>query len=276
MDPVARARQFFQQNGRDIDRARFDFHFGALPLGALLAILSQYQNPDGGFGRALEVDIKAPDSNPFATELALVVCLQAGVGRDHPLLARAVAYLEQTQDEDGGWRLSPAIYTHELAPWFQAWQWPSLGPACSLAGLLRSLGLGSDSLHARVAALFDRLGRPADLIGDEFYAVRPYAYYFLPEWSHPQRELYLSGVLWWLVRQHLTGHIQDAAHFFEFVRAPVTYVGSRLPAGILTEELDSLAASQAEDGGWPTPYDAGWRGWATVQNLLVLRAFGRI
>jgi hypothetical protein len=275
MDPVARARQFFQKNGRDIDRARFDFHFGALPLGALLAILGQYQNPDGGFGRGLEVDIKAPESNPFATELALLICVQAGVGREHPLLARAATYLEQTQDQDGGWRFSPAVYASDLAPWFQAWQWPNLSPACSLAGLLRELGHGSETLHARVAALFDRLGRPADLTGDDFYGVRPYAYYFLPEWSHPRRELYLSGVVWWLIRQHLSGHIQDAAHLFEFVREPATYVAAQLPAEILSDQLDKLSATQAEDGGWPTPYDQGWRGWVTVQNLLVLRAFGR-
>jgi hypothetical protein len=37
-----------------------------------------------------------------------------------------------------------------------------------------------------------------------------------------------------------------------------------------------LAAEQQEDGGWPTPYNPNWRGWVTVQNLLVLRAFGKI
>lgn len=275
MDPVARARQFFQQNGRDIDRACFDFHFGALPLGALLAILGEHQNPDGGFGSGLEVDIKAPDSNPFAVELALLIGLQAGVSREEPLLARGVAYLEQTQDEDGGWRLSPQVLAHELAPWYQNWQWPNLGPACSLAGLLRAQRLGSENLHARVAALFQRLERPADLTGDNFYAVRPYAYYFLPDWSHPQRELYLSGVLWWLIRQAAASGSAGAAHFFEFVREPSSYIGSRLPPAIISEQLDNLLAAQAADGGWPAPYDSGWRGWVTVQNLLVLRAFGR-
>jgi hypothetical protein len=35
-----------------------------------------------------------------------------------------------------------------------------------------------------------------------------------------------------------------------------------------------MPAEQGEDGGWPTPYDANWRGRATIQNLLMLRAFG--
>ena len=276
MDAVERARGFFANNGRDIDKALFEYHFGGASQDELLAVLARYQNADGGFGHALEVDIAAPDSNPFATELALLACLGAGVPGAHPLPARAATYLEETQDEDGCWRFSEGVYRHELAPWFRAWQWPNLNPACTLDGLLRELGLGSERLHRRVAALFERLARPEDLAGDEFYGVRPYAYYFLPEWDHPAREFYLSGVLWWLVRGHIAGTIADSPHFFEYVRGPRTYTGRCLPQRILSERLDMLEAEQMEDGGWGTPYDEGWRGWATVQSLLVLRRFGRV
>src|SRR6266566_2091589 len=98
MDILTRAQQFFTDNGRDIDRARFAYHFGDLSLDELLATLQHYQNPDGGFF-GLEVDIKAPQSNPFATELALLICLQADVPRDHRILQEAVRYLEETQEE---------------------------------------------------------------------------------------------------------------------------------------------------------------------------------
>ena len=37
----------------------------------VVAALSRYQNGDGGFGNGLEVDIAAPESNPFATRLAM-------------------------------------------------------------------------------------------------------------------------------------------------------------------------------------------------------------
>jgi hypothetical protein len=68
--------------------------------------------------------------------------------------------------------------------------------------------------------------------------------------------------------------IADASHFFEFVRSPRTYTGRFLPPRILSEELDALAAEQADDGGWPTPYDQVWRGPVTVDSLLVLKEFG--
>ena len=106
--------------------------------------------------------------------------------------------------------------------------------------------------------------------------MRPYASYFLPEWNHPQRELYLSGVLWWLIRQHVGGKDLDGNHFFAYVRQPQTYTARHLPETILSEQLDRMQAEQEDDGGWPTPYNADWRGWTSIQNLLVLRAFGRI
>lgn len=275
MDTLAKAQQFFQQAGRDIDRAQWAYHFGNQPLDHLLGVLARYQNPDGGF-HGLEVDIKAPDSNPFATELALLICLQANTPREHPLLQKAVAYLEQTQEENGNWRFAPGVYDHELAPWFQGWEWPNLNPACTLTGLLKELGLGSERLHVRVERLFAQLARVEDLTSDEFYSVRPYASYFLPEWNHPQRELYLAGVLWWLIRQHLGSAELDGNHFFAYVRHPQTYISRNLPEPILSERLHRLQAEQEEDGGWPTPYNVDWRGWTTIQNLLVLRAFGRI
>ncbi len=276
MDAVTRAAGFFQQNGRDIDRARFAYHFGADSQADFLAVLSRYQNADGGFGQNLEVDIKAPDSNPFATELALLACLQADVPRDHPVLQQAVGFLEQTQDEDGGWRFGPGVYQHELAPWFASWQWPALNPSCTLAGLLAELGLGSAELHGRVAALFQRLARVADLAGNDFYAVRPYAYYFVAERPHPQRDLYRGGVVWWLIRQHIADKLVDNDHFFAYVRHPQTFTAQQIPAAIVAERLDRLVGEQAADGGWPSPYDQRWRGWVTLQNLLVLRAFGHI
>ena len=81
----------------------------------------------------------------------------------------------------------------------------------------------------------------------------------------------LAGVLWWLIRQHLAGGLAEGDHFFAYVRSPNTYTGRLLPAALLSERLDRLAAEQAEDGGWPSPYAAHWRGWTTVQNLLTLR-----
>lgn len=370
---VTRARAFLEEHGRYIDQVRFDYHFGTQSLEEVMDALSRYMNEDGGF-HGLEVDIQAPQSNPFADELALVVLRwvdalpgaaapaavpavqeepsenlpaseeslvsegpeltdvqsterlsiakeepaseeliaaeeqpaveelpaaeevpsaeeQAGVElpvggavnpqgdntvRAQPLLQRLVAHLETSQQEDGTWRFSPEIYQSALAPWFQGWQWPNLSPSCSIAGLLKQLGAGSDELHARVQALFDEISAPGDLCGADFYAARPYAYYFQTEWDYPLAEFYRQGVVWWLVRKLVTDPTFDATHFFEFAPTPDSAVAKRLPPDLIEDMLNQLLEEQQPDGGWPTPYDERWRPWNTVNNMLVLRAYGRI
>ena len=269
------AGEFISRHGRDIEKALFDLHFGTGTMEDVAAALERYQNEDGGFF-GLEVDIKAPQSNPFATELALKVMRWANFPREHPVLQRTVQYLENTQREDGTWRFRAEIYEHELAPWFRNWQWPNISPACSIAGLLRQLGAGSRELHARVQALFERLANPADLAGNEFYQVWPYAYYLQTEQAFSNAAFYGWGVVWWMVRQHLTNPSLDAAHLLDFASTPGSAVAARLPASVLRAELDELLMGQSEDGGWPTPYDPKWRGWNAVTNLLILRAHGRL
>jgi hypothetical protein len=229
---------------------------------------------DGGF-RELEVDIAAPVANPFAAELALRVMTWIDPPRDHPVVQRAVAHLEETQDEDGCWTFTPEVYRAELAPWFKGWEWPNINPSGQIAGSLKQLGLGSDRLHARVDALFDRLSKPEELITGAFYSAMPYAMLYQTEWETPRASLYRWGVVWWLVGQHLNKSSMDATHFMELAPRPHLAIARRLPEAVLNAKLNQLLGEQAADGGWPTPYDPRWRPWITVSNALTLRAFGR-
>jgi hypothetical protein len=271
---VQRAGDFLHASGRDIDIAIYEHIFAGGSRDAVAEALAHYQNEDGGF-HGLEVDIAAPVSNPFATELALSICLQVGLPKDHEVLQKLVSYLEATQDDDGNWRFAPEVYEHPLAPWFQGWEWPSLNPSCTTDGQLRLLGLGSAQLHERVDRLFARLANVQDLAGNEFYGARPYASYLLPDGVHQQYDLYRWGVTWWLIRQANNAEI-DGNHFFQYAPTPQSYTARALPADLLNDRLDRFQAEQEEDGGWPTPYDPRWRSWVTIQNLLMLRAFGRV
>lgn len=273
---VQKSQSFIARHGRKIDQARFAFHFSGGSQAVLLEALAAYQNADGGFGHGLEIDIDAPASNPFASELALQYCLEAKISAADPLVQKLVAYFEETQAEDGCWRFSPAVYDHPMAPWFQGWTWPNLNPSCIIAGFLREYGLGSARLHRRVAALFQQWTNLGEFIEGEFYAVRAYAHYFLPAGDLPQRDFYLSGLLWWLVRRHISNEIADNGHWFEFVPSPHAYTGRNMPLEILADRLQRLLEEQRRDGGWPTPYTLAWRAPVTIQNLLVLRAFGRL
>lgn len=275
-DRILKAKRFFEAAGRPVDRARFALHFDEGSPEAFLTALAEYQNPDGGFGHALEIDIAASESQPFATELALKYCLDGGIPGGDALIQKTLAYLETAQEEDGSWRFRPEIYAQPMAPWFKNWTWPNLNPACTTAGILRAYGLGSARLHRRVLALFEQLADLSEVADGDFYSIRPYAMYFQPEWDHPQREFYLNGLLWWLIRQHLTNKIADSGHWLEYIESPDSWLGRNMPPAILQDRLNRLEAEQMPDGGWPTPYHPLWRGPVTVNNLIILRAFGRI
>ncbi len=70
---------FVQATARDVDKALLAYHLQDGPATAVLDALTSYQNPDGGFGRALEPDFRLDASSPMATSVALQYCQFAAV-----------------------------------------------------------------------------------------------------------------------------------------------------------------------------------------------------
>lgn len=271
MARVERALTFLATQDRPVELAWARCTTGSGSVDEVVAALERYQNPDGGFGRNLELDIHAPDSQPFAARLAMRVMIDVGVPANHPMAARLEEWLAREQGEDGDWRFSPGVYRHQLAPWFAGWTFPAPNPALCLAGAAKRLGIGSRTMFDRVDALIARLGKPEDAASGEFYAVLPYAEFFA--WvDHPERERYLEA----LVAGVRNGTYDDASHFFEHAGGPDSELAKRLPRELIDRELGRLEGEQADDGGWPSPYDPRWRAWATASALATLRSYGRL
>ena len=49
MDVSSRAADFLRAQGRDVERAAFERHFGDVSLDGFLEVLARYQNDDGGW-----------------------------------------------------------------------------------------------------------------------------------------------------------------------------------------------------------------------------------
>ena len=94
------AIQFVYANARLLDRRRLEHLLGEASSDAVVEVLVSYQNPDGGFGHALEPDMRAPGSEPSATLLALETLLDVGV-TDHPVIAHAAEWIATTSSPDG-------------------------------------------------------------------------------------------------------------------------------------------------------------------------------
>lgn len=122
LDPAA-ARRFIEQECEPLYPALFAFHFGRSEPEAVLEALSEYQNPDGGFGHGLEPDFLLPDSSPMATSIAFQIFDETGAGQlAPPAVEAAVAYLETSFDPSrGGWHaVDRSVNHHPHAPW---WHW---------------------------------------------------------------------------------------------------------------------------------------------------------
>jgi hypothetical protein len=244
------------------------------PADAVVDALAGYQNDDGGFGKGLEVDIKAPVSNPFAARLAMIVLLslrQPAEPVRGPVTDGLDRWLTTTQHDDGDWHFAPEVYQHDLAPWFAGWTFPSLNPACDLAGLAARLGLGNEEMQARVRRLFDERASLEEARTGEFYNLLPYVEY-LAGINHPARDSYLDALAANITATAERGGYADAGHFFEHAHGGGPDLLRRLPPTLIQSQTERLLAEPEEDGGWPSPYDPAWRPWATAGSLAVLAA----
>src|SRR5437588_499975 len=70
---VDSAERFMLATARLLDRHRLAVVLHGAPVTPVLDALRAYRNPDGGFGHALEPDVRAPESEPAATLHALEV-----------------------------------------------------------------------------------------------------------------------------------------------------------------------------------------------------------
>src|SRR5512143_2955243 len=136
-----RAEEFIWHNARLLERRLFDFHFRSGSPQAALSALRAYQNEDGGFGQALEPDIRCPDSQPVPVQHALEI-LDA-VGPDAEIVRRACDFLTTITTAEGGVPfVLPTARKYPHAPWWNTDDDPpaSLNPTAAIAGLLHKHG----------------------------------------------------------------------------------------------------------------------------------------
>ncbi len=92
---VGAAERFVLANARLLDRHRLAVVLHGAPVEPVLDSLRAYRNSDGGFGHALEPDIRSPASEPSSTLHALMVLAEIGA-LDDPMADEAAAWVART------------------------------------------------------------------------------------------------------------------------------------------------------------------------------------
>ncbi len=153
-------RNWVYRNARPLDLARWQYHFEQGKKEAVIDILKEYQNKDGGFGHALEADAWNPNSAPIQVYHAIELLNEIGFDeKQHAIIRGILRYLDSGMDyEEGIW--VSAIESNNLYPHAPWWQrngqntgHDRFNPSAGLAGFGLYYGEKGSSLYDKCASV---------------------------------------------------------------------------------------------------------------------------
>ncbi|MFI1035663.1 hypothetical protein [Streptomyces sp. NPDC020951] len=294
--PLSRAEQFVWLTARVLEQRLFahDFLHGAAD--PVETALDAYRNEDGGYGHALEPDLRGPVSQPLHTAHALRVLDSIGClgGRR---VERVCRYLTSVSTGDGALpAIHPSQRGYPAAPFIPIVDDPpsellSTGP---VVGLLHR----NEVWHAWLFRATDFCWQAVDSLERSHPYEIEAAVTFLDSAPDRPRAEAAADRLGRLVRaqrlaaldpDHLDaypvapGYAPGEHHFpYDFARTPHSLARGWFTDDEMTRSLDHLGDEQEKDGGWPIR----WHRWApgtaiearpmaTIEALRTLRAYGR-
>jgi hypothetical protein len=103
-------RSYVFRHARPLDCARWRYHFEGGTAEEALCFLKTYQNEDGGFGRALDVDLWGEQSHPAHVFRAIQILREMRYPSEgRPVIDGILGYLEHTPCFDGTSWQNPAM-----------------------------------------------------------------------------------------------------------------------------------------------------------------------
>ena len=284
-DALAAAERYLTLNARLVDRLRFARLFRAGLAGPVRAAVLAYQNQDGGFGNAIEPDLRGAGSQPQGIEMAFWLLDEIGAF-DDPVVQAACDWLVSTTTADGGvpWVL-PSVVDDERGPWWQPEGDPApaaLNPTAPIAGLLHAHKIQHPWLAGATEFCWTRIAETTE-VGD-YDALCILAFLErVPDRDRAEKEFErLSEAL--LASVALDPDAQGHVHSpLDFAPAPRALARRLFSDEVIDLHLDALLDVQQDDGSWKpnfamwTPVVAHeWGGHLTLARLKTLQAYGRI
>ena len=170
---IDKAKQFIMENARAYERALYRYFFQNGSKDSVIKELRQYQNSDGGFGHGLEADNWNPNSNPIATNDAVITLYRIGaLEKDSEIVQSIISYLyshDSFDESQRRWLF--AIDSNKDYPHAFWWEKRDDGihgfnPTVSLATLCVCFGNGDEYYREIVQEAFDYLNDTLDVSGD--------------------------------------------------------------------------------------------------------------
>ncbi|MFE9023718.1 hypothetical protein ACFYNL_34800 [Streptomyces sp. NPDC007808] len=294
--PLFRAEQFVWLTAHALEQRLFSYHFLNGAADPVERALDAYRNEDGGYGHALEPDLRGPVSQPLHAGHALHV-LDAIERCGGQRVDRVCRYLTSVSTPEGALpAVHPSQRGYPTAPFVPIVDDPpsSLLATGPVVGLLHR----NEVWHAWLFRATDFCWQAVESLEESHpYEIRA-AVTFLDSAPDRTRAEAAADRLGRLVREQRLaalepddlgaypvppGYAPGEHHFpHDYARTPRSLARAWFTDDEMNRSLDHLAGGQQEDGGWPVL----WQEWApgialearpmvTIEALRTLRAYGR-
>ncbi|WP_221568014.1 hypothetical protein [Alkalihalobacillus sp. TS-13] len=293
-----RAKKYLLDNGRELEKALFRYHFEDGSKEDVLSALRAYRNADGGFGNRMEPDFQLEISSPMSTSKAFQIFKELQVPGDHPMVKDALRYLLENFDQDKGrWHaVPPEVNDVPHAPWWHydhenervmveaAWG----NPNAELTGyLLRYKEFSPEEMHENLKSRAISHFKELDTLDmhETFCYLR-----LAEELDTSDREMIFDKVkehipeLVNLKREQWPNYGMQPVQLAASPESPF-YKDMKEEVG---DNLDYIIEQQHSDGSWHPNWEWGqyeqdwpkakdeWKGILTYENLKFLRDYGRV
>ena len=296
-----KAKSYLFSNCRPLDQSIFKYFFEDDSKEVVLSELEKFQNSDGGFGHAIEPDLRTPDSSAIATSQAFKTLRLIEADANHPMVKKAVGYLiDSFNSNNNVWEIIPE--SAKDSPHAFWWSYEGIkerfgnfeiNPTVALAGHLQNFcDIVPDKFLQDILEISRQ--RLASLTVDGgFYDLLCYIDLATAKNLSTQDITHLVSKLKPMIRAAVT---TDTSKWGEHALAPLTVVSSKnsplidtIETNLIDKNLDFDIENQQEDGSWAVPWsweaaypeawkqaEKDWKGHFIVHKLLSLKSFGRI
>jgi hypothetical protein len=279
---LSAATDFVYAHARLLERHRLAHLLGAAGPEPVVQALRAYRNEDGGFGHAIEPDMRGPISQPVGIHTALEILHEVGA-RDDELVRGAADWLTTITRDDGGIPFClPSAVDYPRNPIWQPADESSIIQTAANAAALHALGAdhpwlaGADAYVWRWLDALDLA--TVDPNPGTGYQVR-FAVIFLnahPDAARAEAALdALAPDIGRVVATEPGGDVQTPLDLAPFPDSRARRLFARAD---VERGLEALAAGQRDDGGWMFGWDqwnptatTEWRGVLTLLALRILR-----